>query len=136
MEKDIFVGIENLRSVSNSHAFNCDRSSQNETSNEKDYLVVENMRGEGTSTCDGLGLDDGGVQLITQGQTFKPTWRGDASGYLRRVRGCGSSATKKRERRREKELEKSASQTRSIVEIFSGQLVKIEKRKISSFGVR
>ena len=53
---------------------------------------------------------------------LKPTWRQDAGGYLRGVRGCGSSATRKRERRRKRELEKSASQTRPIVEIFSAQL--------------
>ena len=62
-------------------------------------------------------------------QTFKPNWKGDTGGYLRGVRGCGSSATEKRERRRKRELEKSASQTQSIVEMFSTQL---NKRKSDS----
>lgn len=36
--------------------------------------------------------------------------------------GCGSSATEKRERQRKRELEKSASRTRSIAEkMFSTQ---------------
>lgn len=73
LEEDLLVGIENFRSVSNSHAFNCDGSSQDGTSTEKDYLVVENTRGDGTSTCDGLGLDGGGIQLRAEEQTFKPT---------------------------------------------------------------
>lgn len=124
LEEDLLDETENLRSIPNSHELNCGGSSQDGTSTEKDILVVENKSGDGTSTCDALGADDGGVQLRAEGQTFKPTWRGDAGGYLRGVRGCGSSATKQRERRREKELEKSASQTRSIVEIFSDQLAK------------
>ena len=48
-------------------------------------------------------------------------WKDDADDNLRGVRGCGSSATEKRERRRIREMEKSASTTRSIVEIFSAQ---------------
>lgn len=122
LEEDLLDETGNLRSISNSLELNCDGSSQDGTSTEKDNLVVENKGGDGT--CDGLGNHDGGVQLRAEEQTFKPTWRGDAGGYLRGVRGCGSSATKKRERRREKDLEKSASQTRSNVEIFSDQLVK------------
>lgn len=130
LEEDLLDEIENLRSVSNPHALNCDGStSQDGASTEEDNLVVENTRGDGTACDDGLGVDDGGVQLRAEEPTFKPTWRGDTGGYLRGVRGCGSSAIKKRERRREKELEKSASQTRSIVEIFSGQLVRKQKEK-------
>ena len=37
------------------------------------------------------------------------------------VRGCGSSATETREKRRKKELEKSASGTQSIMNMFSAQ---------------
>lgn len=65
--------IENLRSVSNSHAVICDGSGQDGTSTERDNLLVENTRGDGTSKCDGLGLDDGGVQLRSEEQqNFKP----------------------------------------------------------------
>lgn len=53
--------------------------------------------------------------------TFKPNWREDAGGYLEGVRECGSLATEKRERQRKRELEKSACQTQSIVEVFSAQ---------------
>ena len=55
------------------------------------------------------------------GSIFSRVWRDDAGGYLRGVRGCGSSATREGEIRRKKELEKSASRTRSIVEMFSAQ---------------
>ena len=75
-------------------------------------------------TYEGLGDDDEGVQLEGKERTFKTNWREDAGGYLRGVRGCGSSATEKRERQRKRELEKSASQTRSIVKMFSAQFNK------------
>ncbi len=39
--------------------------------------------------------------------------------YLQEMKECGSSSIEKRERQHNQELEKSASQTRSIVEIFS-----------------
>ena len=85
--------------------------------------MIEKRRGDGI--YEGLGDDDnGGVQLEGEERTFKPNWKGDAGGHLRGVRGCGSSATEKCERRRKRELEKSASQMRSIVEMFSIQLNK------------
>lgn len=59
--------------------------------------------------------------LETEKHIFEPVWRDDAGGHLRGVRGCGSSATRGREIRRKKELEKFASRTRSIVEMFSAQ---------------
>ena len=67
------------------------------------------------SDCDGFGPD------LPSSDIFKPVWRDDAGGHLRGVRGCGSSATREREIGRKKELEKSASRTRSIVEMFSAQ---------------
>ena len=118
-EEDFWDEYENLSSESSSDESKCDGSSQDEPSSEDEDLVVENKRGD--STCEGLGDDDGGVQLGSEKRIFKPTWRQDADGYLRGVRGCGSSATEKRERQRKRELEKSASQTRSIVGIFSAQ---------------
>ena len=76
----------------------------------------------------GPGDDDGGVRIEPEEQNFRRTWEKDADGYLRGVRGCDSSATDKRERRRKRELEKSASRTRSIVELFSVQ----QNQKIKS----
>ena len=64
------------------------------------------------------------VQLEVKDQSFRPVWKDDAGEYLRGIRGCGSSATEKRERRRKREMEKSASTTRSIVDMFSAQLNK------------
>ena len=65
--------------------------------------------------------EEEGVLLESKKRTFEPVCKSDAGGYLCGVRGCGSSATKDREIRRKKELEKSASHTRSIVEMFSAQ---------------
>ena len=96
-----------------------DESSPDEYSSEEEELMVEGGRGDNIQ--EGLGEDDGGVRLEPEEQNFRPTWEKDAGGYLRGVRGCGSSATDKRERRRKRDLEKSASRTRSIVEMFSVQ---------------
>lgn len=123
MEEDLLDEPENLRSISNFHELNCDGSSQDRTSTEKDDLVVVNKGGDGTRRCDGLGVDDGGVQLrAEEQQTFKPTnlWR--RCRWLP-ARGAGMWSVGGKISR-EKELERSASQTRSIVEIFSDQLVK------------
>ena len=62
-----------------------------------------------------------GVQLGVEDPIFRPVWKDDAGVYLRGVRGCGSSTTEKHERQRKRELEKSASTTRSIVDMFSAQ---------------
>ena len=97
-EEDFWDEHEDTRLESSSDESNCDESSQDESSSAEEDLVIENKKGD--STCEGLGDDDGGVQLESGERTFKPTWSGDAGGYLRGVRGCGSSATDKRERRR------------------------------------
>ena len=52
---------------------------------------VDNGRGDGTQ--EGLGDDDGGVQLEVKDQSFRPVWKDNAGEYLRRIRGCGLSAT-------------------------------------------
>lgn len=66
----------------------------------------------------------GGLQLEVQKHVIMPVWKDDAGGHLRGIRGCGSSATAKREQRRKREMEKSASTTRSIVDMFSAQFKK------------
>lgn len=71
------------RSDPSSDKSNCDGSSQDGPGSEEECLVVENQRGD--STCEGLGDDDGRVQLEVQERTFKPPWREDAGGYLRGV---------------------------------------------------
>ena len=43
-----------------------------------------------------------GLLLESKERTFEPTWKSDAGGYLRGVRGCGSSATENRQVRRKK----------------------------------
>lgn len=60
-----------------------------------------------------------GVQLEIEDRTFESKWKSDAGGNLGGVRGCSSSATETREKRPKKELEKSASGTRSIIDMFS-----------------
>lgn len=84
--------------------------------------MIEDKRGDGT--YEGLGDNDGGVQLEGTERTFNPNWREDTSEYLWGVRRCGSSATEKGERQRKRELEKLASQIQSIVEMFSAQFNK------------
>ena len=81
---------------------------------------MEDSRKE-KSTREGLGDDEGGVLLENNKSILKQVWKKDAGGYLRRIRGCGSPATENQEIRRKKELEKSASQTRSVVDMFLAQ---------------
>ena len=81
-------------------------------------MEVNDVRGD--NTHERLG-DNGGAQLEVEERNFKPVWKDDAGSYLREIQGCGSSATTKREKRRKRELEKSASESRSIVEMFSTQ---------------
>lgn len=121
-EEDFWDEYKDPRLESSSGESNCDESSQDESSSAEEDLVIENKRGD--STCEGLGNNDGEVQLKSRERTFKPTWREDAGGYLWGLRGCRSSATNKRERRCKKKLERSASQTKSIVAMFSAQLDK------------
>lgn len=75
----------------------------------------------GGNIREGLGDDKEGAQLEIEERTFEPKWTSDAGSYLQGVRGCGSSAVDKREKRRKKYLEKSASHTMSITEMFSAQ---------------
>ena len=71
--------------------------------------MIEDSKSEG-DIHESLRNDEwgGGVQLEMEKRTFEPKWKIDTGGYLRGVRGCGSSATETCEKRREKELEKSA----------------------------
>ena len=127
-EEDFWDEYEDFSLESSSDESNCDGSIQDDSSEEEDW-VTEKKRGDG-GTFEGLGDDDdGGVQLEGEERNFKPSWKGDAGGYLRGAHGCGPSATEKRERRCKRELEKSASQTRSIVEMFS---IQINKKKFHS----
>ena len=79
--------------------------------------MVENGREDNIQ--EGLGENDGGVQLEPEEQNFRPIWKKDVGGYFWRVRGCALSVTDKRERQRKRELEKSASRTQLIIEMFS-----------------
>ena len=101
-----------------------ENSSLIEPSSDEDNLEVDNKRGDNTS--EGLGDEDGGVHLGVEERSFKPVWKDDAGSYLRGISGCRSSASEKRKRRRNRDLEKSASQTRSIVEMFSAQYNKYQ----------
>ena len=73
-----------------------------------------------------MGNHDRGVELGGEERSFRPIWKDEAGSYLRGIKVCGSSATEKREKRRNRKLEKSASQTRSIVDMFSIQRKRIE----------
>ena len=118
-EEDFWDEHEDLRSESSSDESRFDECSLDEQSADEESLEVDNGRGDNTQ--EGLGDNDGGVQLEDEDPIFRPVWKDNAGGYLRGVRGCGSSTTEKRERQRKRELEKSASTTRSIVDMFSAQ---------------
>ena len=121
-EEDYWDEHEDLRSESSSDESNFAESSLDGHSSDKENSEVDNRRGNGTQ--EGLGDNDGGIQLEVKDRSFRPVWKDNAGEYLRGIRGCGSSATEKRERRRKREMEKSASTTRSIVDMFSAQLNK------------
>ena len=95
-EEDFWDEYENDSSESSSDDSSCHGSSQDEPSSEEEDLVVENKKGD--STFEGLGDNDGRVQLGGEEHALKPTWSQNAGGYLRGVRRCGSSATEKCER--------------------------------------
>ena len=122
-EEDYWDEYEDYSLDSSSDESECDGSSLHLPSSDEEEEerggTKDNRKEEGTR--EGLGDDEGGVLLETRKHIFEPVWRDDAGGYLRGVRGYGSLATREREIRRKKELEKSASRTRSIVEMFSAQ---------------
>ena len=95
-------------------------SSPDESSSDEEGGVIEENRKE-EGVHEGLGDNEGGVQVEIKERTFEPEWKSDADDYLRGVRGSGSSRTNRREKQRKKELEKSASHSRSIVDMFSAQ---------------
>ena len=120
-EEDYWDVFEDYNSESSSDESDCNEPSPDEPSSDEEEEEVMRDNGREKVTHEGLGDDEGGAQLEIEERTFEPTWRSDAGGYLRGVRGCGSSATEKREKRRKKELGKSASHTRSIVDMFSAK---------------
>lgn len=116
-EEDFWDEHEDLRSELSS-----DESSSDKSSSDKSRLCGRSFDeedsdgnyGRGDNTKEGLGNNDRGVQLVVEDHSFKPIWKDDADGYLRGVRGCGSLTTEKRERKRKKELENSASTTSQL----------------------
>ena len=122
-EEDFWDEHEDPRSESSSDESNFDESSHDEQSSDEESLEVDDGRGDNTQ--EGLRDNDGGVPLEVEDPIFRPVWKDNAGGYLRGVRGCGSSTTEKRKRQRKRKLEKSASTTRSVVDMFSTQSNKI-----------
>ena len=118
-EADFWDEHEDPRSESSSDESNFDESSHDEQSSNEESLEVDDGRGDNTQ--EGLGDNNRGVLLEVEDPIFRTVWKDDAGGYLRGVRGCGSSTIEKRERQRKRELEKSAFTTRSIVDMFSTQ---------------
>ena len=121
-EEDFWDEHEDPRSESSSDESNFDESSHDEQSSDEESLEVDDGRGDNTQ--EGLRDNDGGVPLEVEDPIFRPVWKDNAGGYLRGVRRCDSSTTEKRERQRKRGLKKSASTTRSIVDMFSTQLNK------------
>ena len=122
-EEDFWDELEEFQSEPSSNESNIEDSSLDEPSSDKDNLEVNNKWGD--NTYEWLGDQDGGVQLRVEERSFRPVWKDDAGSYLRGIKGCGSSATEKRERRRNRELEKSASQTSLMWRCFPLNVTKI-----------
>ena len=110
-EEDYWDEYEDYSLEPSSDESECDEPSPDLLSSdeEEEEVTKDNRKEEGTR--EGLGDDEGGLLLESKKRTFEPVWKSDAGGYLCGVRGCGLSATKDREIRRKKELEKSASHT-------------------------
>ena len=119
-EEDFWDEYEEASSASSSDDFTEDDSSPDEPSSDEDLEEEGNRRKDNKREVLGDD-DDGGVQLDKQKKSIQPIWSTNAGGYLRGVRGCSWSATEKRKRKKKCELEKSASHTRSITDIFAVQ---------------
>lgn len=102
-EEDFWDEHEDPQSESNSDESNFDESSLVERSSDKENVDADDGRGDNTK--EGLGDDDGGIQLEVEDNNFRRVWKDDADGYLQGVR----------------ELEKSVS---TIVDMFSTHLNK------------
>ena len=95
--------------------------------------VEENLdegdnRGGDSTQWKGLRDNDERVRLEMKEQIIQLVWNDDACEYLRGIRRCGSSSKEKRERHCKREMEKSASTTKSIVDVFSAQFNKNQSR--------
>ena len=97
-EEDFWDELEELQSESSSDESNIEDSSLDEPSSDKDNVEVDNRRGD--NTHEGLGDQDGGVQLGDKERSFRLVWKDDAGSYLRGMKGCDLSAAEKRERQR------------------------------------
>ena len=82
-EEEFWDEYKNPSSEFSFNESNCDGCSQDGPSSKEEDLVVENKRRD--CTYEGLGNEDGGVQLGGEERALKPTWREDAGGYLRWV---------------------------------------------------
>ena len=109
---------DNLESSSDESDDN-ESSPDESSSDEEGGVIEENRKEEGVLVHEGLGDNKGGVQVEIKERTFEPEWKSDAGDYLRGVRGFDSSRTNRHEKQRKKELEKFASHSRSIVDMFS-----------------
>lgn len=85
-------------------------------SDKKKKEVTKNNRKKGC-IYENLGNDEKRVPLGIEKYIFEPIWRSNIGNYLQEVRGYGSLAIKKQEKRYKKGLKKSASYSQSIVKI-------------------
>lgn len=135
-EEDFWDEYESSGPESSSDESSCDQSSDESSldepsSNGKNPVEENRKRYEGTTRGTlGENLEDknDGRQLVPGKQNVKLAWKKGAGDYLRGVRGCGSSATDKRRKRHERDLAKDASETRSIVDMFTAQAKRNDSR--------
>ena len=91
-EEDFLDGYEAPESESSSDESTFDEPSLDEPSSGEEN-PVDNRDEE--NTYERLGDNDGGILLEVEDRSFRPIWNDNAGGYLREMRGGGSSANKK-----------------------------------------
>ena len=125
-EEDYWDEYEDFSLDSSSEESDGNESSPDQPSSdgEEEKVIEDSKRGE--DIREGLGDDEGGVQLEIEERIFEPKWKSDAGGYLRGVRGCGLSATETRENRRKKELKNPLLIQRQLRICFQRNITRID----------
>lgn len=104
-EEDYWDENEDFSLDSSSEDSDGNESGPDQPSFEEGEEEVMGKHKERENICEGLGDDERGVQLEIE-KRYLTKMKSNAGGYLRGVRGCGSSTTHTREKRRKKELKK------------------------------
>ncbi|MCJ1270411.1 hypothetical protein MMC22_010308 [Lobaria immixta] len=109
-------------SESSSDESDCNKLSSNESSSDKENMVVEDKRvieeTLGDNPFEELGESDRGVQFKNKEWVFNPSWRPGVDDYLWQTQRCSSKATEKQKKKEKRERKKLVSETKSLVDMF------------------